>query len=90
VSANTSTGARVASCGGLHYGRRHDSAPTGAALKVTTGVDAADRAERGLGPFATLAARSTLAIPTCPRGRRALGPMLNRRVGRRVSVSQEC
>jgi hypothetical protein len=40
-------------------------------------------------PFATLAARSTLAIPTCPRGRRGQGTMLNHRVGRRVSVSQE-
>src|SRR5215470_20326730 len=40
-------------------------------------------------PFATLAARSTLAISTCPRGRRGQGTMLNHRVGRRVSVSQE-
>jgi hypothetical protein len=32
-------------------------------------------------PFATLAARSTLAIPTCPRGRGSQGPMLNHRVG---------
>jgi hypothetical protein len=39
-------------------------------------------------PFATLAARSSFAIPTCPRGRRGQGTMLNHRVGRRVSVSQ--
>ena len=38
-----------------------------------TGVDAADRVERGLGPFATLAARSALAISTCPRGRMGAG-----------------
>jgi hypothetical protein len=31
--------------------------------------------------FATLAARSTLATPTCPRGRRGQGTMLNHRVG---------
>ena len=33
-------------------------------------------------PFATLAARSTLAIPTCPRRRRGQGPMLDQFVGR--------
>jgi hypothetical protein len=32
-------------------------------------------------PLATLAARSTLAIPTCPRGRRGQGTMLNQFVG---------
>jgi hypothetical protein len=36
---------------------------------------------RTISPFATLAARSALAIPTCPRGRRGQGSMLNHRVG---------
>jgi hypothetical protein len=42
-------------------------------------------------PFATLAARSTLAIPTCPRGRRGQGTMLNHRVGQLTTqpVQQE-
>jgi hypothetical protein len=46
-----------------------------------TGVDAADRAEWGLDPFATLATRSTLAIPTSLRGRRGQGAMVNHGVG---------
>jgi hypothetical protein len=32
---------------------------------------------RPIPPFATLAARSTLAIPTRPRGRRGQGMMVN-------------
>src|SRR5262249_55023440 len=36
-----------------------------------TGVDAADRAERGLGPSPPLGHPIFLRLPTCPRGRRA-------------------
>jgi hypothetical protein len=53
-----------------------------------TGVDAANRAERGLGPFATHGRPIYSRHPYLPKGSEG-GTMLNHRVGRRVSVSQE-
>jgi hypothetical protein len=44
-----------------------------------TGVDATDRAERGLGPFATLAVPIDARLPYLPKGAKGQGAVVNRR-----------